>query len=580
MLTSLRVRDLAVLEDVEVSFEIGLTVLTGETGAGKSLVVDALSLLAGDRADASLVRAGAERAVVEGAFETSDPAVMALLCDAGLVEEQGEAGAIEVVIRREIARGGKGKLSINGSPAVLKTLVELAPRLLVIYGQAGARELLDASAPRDFLDRFAGLSEQASLTRSLFTQWQSLEEKRRRLFEMSADAGRRLDLLEFQIREIDSVNPRDGEEETLQTERLALSTVEKRGKLMGQAGAALESDDGGCLPALAAARKSMQSLADFDSLANGWIQALDEAEDRLSDIARSVARELSRLEADPNRLATVAERLDALAKLKRKYGPTLAEVMDYRERIGRERDELSDLSGSLARAEEAARKALSTFRSESLRLSEARRKAAPRLGSATERHLQDLAFLRASFSVECSLKGDVDSPFEIDGERVACGSYGIDQVSFSFAPNPGEPARPLSKIASGGELSRVQLALAAALDSGSQKLDRPSGRALVFDEVDTGVSGATAAAVGRKLRQLSKNEQILVVTHLPQVAASGTSHLAVKKEESAGRTKTTVRALSQAERMESIAALLAGAEVKEAAREHARQLLEGFLSQS
>jgi DNA repair protein RecN (Recombination protein N) len=573
VLTSLRVRDLAVLEDVEVTFEKGLNVLTGETGAGKSLVVDALSLLAGERADASLVRAGAERAVVEGSFESSDMELSAALRQAGLLDD--ETDSFEVVVRREIARGGKGRITINGSPAVLKTLLEVAPRLLVIFGQAGARELLDPAVPRELLDRFAGLEPLAASTASLYRVWQDLEESRERLSLLSKDSARRLDLLEYQIREIDSVAPASGEEESLAAERLSLSTVEKRGKLLSQVSEALEADEGGSLSTISAARKALSGLADLETTAGDWLKEIEELQDRLSDLARDVSRALERLEADPVRLAKIAERLDAIAKLKRKYGPTLTEVLEHRNRIGKEFDELENLAGNLAKAEAEAGTALKKYRQEALGLSSERRAASGSLATSVERHLADLAFLRASFSVDTVLRPDADSPVEAGGQTVACGPAGIDQVVFQFAPNPGEPARPLAKIASGGELSRIQLAVAAALDSSSFGQE-VSFRSLVFDEVDTGVSGSTAEAVGRKLRHLSKNEQVLVVTHLPQVAAAGTAHFSVRKEEVQGRTRTTVSRLAKKERVESIAALLAGSQISEAARQQAHQLLEGF----
>lgn len=585
MLVSLRVRDLAVLEDVEVSFRDGLTVLTGETGAGKSLVVDALSLLSGERADAGLVREGATRAVVEGAFESDDPAVFRCLAEAGLAPEEPGPGPLEVVVRREVAGGGKGRLFVNGSPAALRTLTEVAPRLLVLYGQAEARDLLDPAVPRELLDRFAGHLDAAERVASLWERFTLAEAERARIERSALDGAQRLDLLEFQVREIDAVKPVEGEEERLAAEKLALSSVEKRGKLLAEALAALEAEDGGALPALSAARKALAGLAEVDPDGGAALALVEEAVDRASDVAASVARALDRLEADPERLAAVAERLDALAKLKRKYGPALADVVAYRERIGRERDELSDLGAALAKAAQASREALEAFRAEALALSTARAAAAPRLGKDVGRHLSDLAFPRASFGVEVARRPDPSSPLQAGGERVACGPHGVDAVSFVFAPNPGEPSRPLTRIASGGELSRVQLALAAALaeeedrrEKGGRGRKRAGGpvRTFVFDEVDAGVSGATAEAVGRKLRTLASRDQVLVVTHLPQVAAAGERHLSVSKEVSGGRTRTSVAELSARERVEAIASLLSGAQVGPAARQQARQLLAAF----
>jgi DNA repair protein RecN (Recombination protein N) len=587
VLTSLRVRDLAVLEDVEVSFGEGLTVLTGETGAGKSLVVDALSLLSGERADASLVRGGAERLVVEGVFDCDDAAVAAALAEAGLADVGPGPAPFEVVVRREVAGGGKGRLFINGSPAAVRTLQDIAPRLLVLYGQAEARDLLDPAAPRERLDRFAGISEAVERTVALFSELRRRQAERDRIAGAAADRGKRLELLDFQIAEIDKIEPEAGEDERLSSEKARLSNVERVGKLLTDAVAALESEEGGAINAASAARRALQTLAEVDPSFSSKVSETTEAIERLQEVAFAASRELSRVEADPTRLAFVAERLDALAKLKRKYGAALEEVLAHREAIGREREELSDLEGSLKKAGDAASMAFEEYRKAALELSAARAAAAPRFSKAVESHLKDLAFLKASFRAEVSRRPDPESPFLAGGEKVAFGASGIDQVTFSFAPNPGESARPLAKIASGGELARVQLALAAALAEqetaalaaltarGAKSGGRRGGpvRTFVFDEVDAGVSGATAAAVGKKLRGLAAREQILVVTHLPQVAAAGEWHLAVSKETSGGRTKTRVTPLDGKGRVEAIAAMLAGSSVGDAARAHARQLL-------
>lgn len=579
MLSALRVRDLAVLEDVDVSLDTGLTVLTGETGAGKSLVVDALSLLSGERSDATLVRAGAERLVVEGSFETDDASVAAALASAGL-REAGGGGPTEVVVRREVSASGKGRLFIDGSPAALRTLAEVAPRLLVLYGQAEARELLDPAAPRGLLDRFGGLAEGAAEVERLHARWRERDADRERIAALGKDGPARLEVLEFRIGEIDRASPVAGEEESLAREKAVLSSVEKRGRLLADAVSALEAEDGGALPALAALRRTFAALAEIDPSAAERVAAVDGLVEGVSDLAASTSRDLGRLEADPARLAEVVERLDLLAKLKRKYGGTLEEVLAYREAIGRERDELADLEGALRKATAASDEAFARFRAAALELSTARAAAAPRLGKAVEKQLADLAFLSSSFRVEVSRKAAPDGAFLAGEERVAFGPHGIDVVSLAFAPNPGEPPRPLAKIASGGELSRVQLAVAAALAEAESARDGKRGgrrggpvRTFVFDEVDAGVSGATAEAVGRKLRTLAAREQVLVVTHLPQVAAAGERHLAVRKEVAGGRTRTVVTDLDEKRRVEAIAALLAGSSVTDAARRQARQLL-------
>ncbi|HQR47102.1 MAG TPA: DNA repair protein RecN, partial [Thermoanaerobaculia bacterium] len=528
---------------------------------------------------AGLVRAGAEKLVVEGAFDTDDAAVREALAQAGLADGDSDGG---LVIRREVAGGGKGRLFVNGSPAALKTLADVAPRLLVLYGQAEARELLDPAAPRELLDRYAGLSEEARRTAGLHREWRSRETDLERLRSAAEGRARRLELLDFQIREIDAVKPEEGEDVALSSEKGRLSNVEKVGNLLAAVSAALESDESGAIPAAAAARRALQSLEEVDAAYAARVAEVSEAIETLREVAFETAGDLSRLEADPGRLAFVAERLDALAKLKRKYGATLGDVVRFREEIGREREELSDLEGSVAKAEKASREAFEAYRKAALELSAARAAAAPRLGKAVRAHLTELAFPKAAFDVSVARKADAESPFAAGGERVAFAAHGIDVVAFTFSPNPGEPARPLPKIASGGELARVQLALAASLAEEEMRLGggrpRRGGpvRTFVFDEVDAGVSGATAEAVGRKLRSLARREQVLVVTHLPQVAAAGERHLLVEKETSGGRTRTRVAVLDERGRVEAIAGMLAGASVGPSARAQAKQLLSSY----
>ena len=356
------------------------------------------------------------------------------------------------------------------------------------------------------------------------------------------------------------------------------------GQLLATATGALESDESGAIMAASAARRALQQLEEIDSSYASRSASLASAIETMLQVAFETSRDLESLEADPARAAFVAERLDALAKLKRKYGPALADVLARREALGRERDELNDLEGAVRKAGDASEKAFAAYRRAALDLSAAREAAAPRLGRAVEAHLRDLAFLKSSFSAAVARREEEGSRFVAGGLRVSFGAHGIDQVGFAFAPNPGEPApRPLQKIASGGELSRVQLALAAALaaeeaaagERGPARREGPV-RTFVFDEVDAGVSGATAEAVGRKLRGLAAKEQILVVTHLAQVAAAGERHFSVSKEAAKGRTRTRVEALDFGGRVEAVAALLAGASVGEAARAQARQLLAGF----
>lgn len=567
MLCDLHVRDLAVLAQASVSFGPGLNVLTGETGAGKSLLVDSLALLAGARASTDLIRGGAERLVVSGRFEPVGEAWRRVLEAAGLAAvEEG------LVIRREIAASGPNRVFVNDQPVTVKLLSDLAPHLLRIHTQREELGLFSPELQRGWLDRSGG-DEARDLTARTASAWRAYREAADRLARSQGNERlriERIDLLRFQSREIDAARLQEGEEVTLRQERGLLRNSEAIAEALGAAHGELAEEEGAAVDRVAHAVRHLEAVAEWVPEAGEWIRELDEARIRLEEAGRALRGRLAEVEADPGRLDAVEERLAAVERLCRKYGEGSREILAYRRRIG---DELEDLAADDDRREDLERRAaaaLEAFRSIALELSGRRAEWGERLADGIHQELSDLAMAKARFAVRLEPLRDDSSPLSIDGQPVGMGEAGIDQVAFELTANPGEEPRPLARVASGGELSRVYLALQLAI--GNAPGSQPT---LVYDEVDAGIGGAEAAALGRKLQRLADERQILVVTHLPQVASFGDRHLRIRKRIVRERTEMSVEELDEAGRVEEVARMLAGREVTELSRSHAQELIGG-----
>ena len=570
MLVDLHLRNLAVLAGASVEFGSGLNVLTGETGAGKSIVVDSLALLGGARAASDLVRAGAEQLAVSGVFRLQGPgaaAAAALLGEAGV-----EVDGAEIVVRREIGREGRNRVFLNDQPVTLRLLAELAPLLLRIHGQ---REELGLAVPdlqRAWLDRSGG-DEAAALLDAVdkaYERWAGLAARLERLRGDARLRTERLDLLRFQLGEIDRVRPHAGEEDELRRERDQLRHREAIERGLGGALDLLLDGEASASDRLAGAREQLLDVA-------VWEPGVEEAARTLAELAASLgetARELRTLlpssDDEPGRLDAIEERLAGLERLMRRHGGSTVELLAARARIAEELGELEHDESHRDELEKEIAEALADYRRAALALSAGRERWGGGLSTRLTEELADLALERARLSVRLERRARADSPLEIDGRAVEFGSSGLDAVVFAFSPNPGEEPRPLGRIASGGELSRVFLALQLAARGEAVA----GGPALVFDEVDAGIGGAAAAAVGRKLQRLATAGQILAVTHLPQVACHADRHFKVEKRVEGGRTFAEVRALSAEERVEEIARMLGGAEITKRTRSHAAEMLE------
>jgi DNA repair protein RecN (Recombination protein N) len=553
MLRHLRVTNFAILSDVAVELGDGLNVLSGETGAGKSLIVDAVNLLRGGRASADIPRTGADEAVVEAIFEVPadlQPRVSQLLSDGGLAA--GEPG--EVLVRRVIHRGGKSRTYVNGGLTTAGRLAELGAVLVDLSGQHEHQGLVDPRRHLAILDAFTG---EAGLGEAMRTAWDQLAEVAADLSSLSGDEerrGERADYLRFQLEELDAAQPVAGEDEALTAERTRLAATEK---LRAAAGAAEELIYGGeaaAIERLDAASAELERVAGIDPRLAGPAQQLGEARALVDDAASALRAYGDHLDGDPERLAEIEDRLALLGRLKRKHGGSLDLVLERMATLGRELDDLDHRDERLAELGRAHAAAEKRARQAAQALAKSRRKAAERLASEVAATLADLGMGAARLRVA------VD-------ER-PLGPDGADKVEFLLAANRGELEKPLAKIASGGELSRIMLALKLAL----RRADEVA--TYVFDEVDAGIGGATAEVVGHKVRALSVHRQVLCVTHLPQIAAFADRHFQVAKGEIDGRTETTVKPLDAAARRDELARMVGGVTVTSEARAYADAMLQ------
>jgi DNA repair protein RecN (Recombination protein N) len=537
MLRFLSVRHLAVIDQLEVEFEPGLNVVTGETGAGKSMLVEAIDLLLGARASADLVRTGEDLATVQAIFERAD--------------------GREVIVRREISAQGRSRAFIDDALATSTALRELGSALVALHGQHEHQALLDASEHVDWLDAFDGAIEPASRVASACDEWRAASAALERTELDDREKRARIEIASFQLQEIEKIAPVDGEDHTLAARRSVLANAERLSRLSAEAYSALYEGEGAALGALASVWKRVDELASLDARFAPYAGERADIHARLSELAHMLRSYASSLEASPEELQRVEDRLAALERLKKKHGPSLADVLVRAETL---RTDLAEMDAGAERvAELTARKrdAAARFLDLARERSGRRRTAAVRLARALERDLGDLAMPKSR--AEVRLRTNEDS--------AVWSRRGIDAAEFLLSPNPGEEVRPLARIASGGELSRIMLALRMLV----ARDEAP--RTLVFDEVDAGIGGEAADAVGARLQALAAREQVLCVTHLPQIAARSDVHLQLTKQVRAGRTTIALTRLDVAGREFEIGRMIAGAEVSPQVRASARELL-------
>ena len=571
MLLELRAENYAVIDHAAASFGPGLNLLTGETGAGKSILIDALALLLGGKASSDVVRHGAEKAVLGCVFEAT-PGALVVLDRNGL---DAEAFSDDILLRREIGANGKGRVFVNNQPATVAVLRELAAELGLIHSQGETLGSFDQAQQRLLLDRFGGIAtERVSIA---FAAWRETVEKLRELESSEQDRLRMADLWRFQSKEIaDAQIVSEDEDAKLETEKRVLANAEKLYTAAMSAHESLYEGEGAAEATLAAALKQVEELAKYEPRFAEAAQQLAGAKAAVEDVSGAVRDFAETTQASPERLEEIEDRLATLDRLKRKYGQagaatTLADVVRFGEESAGRLAEVENRDEMLKELRAKLAKDAAAYRAAAKELSAARAAAAGKLEKLATVQINDLA-MKVSFRVEVAGSED----------EAAWTALGWDRIQYLIATNAGEPLKPLEEIASGGEMSRVMLALKVTVEESSAagagkskgKAQLPTPRMLVFDEIDIGIGGRAAEAVGKKLKALSKRQQVVCITHLPQIAAFADQHFVIEKTEKSGRTRTTIRRMEDGEREREVARMLSGAKLTEASLENARQLLE------
>ncbi len=582
MLTELHIRDLAIIDRLDLVFEPGFNVLTGETGAGKSIIIDAVNLLLGDRASADVVRAGAERTEVEGLFSLAAGAASRL---APLLAENGLEGDTpdELMLAREVRANGRSVARVNGRAVTTALLGEIGGRLVDVHGQGEHLSLLHEREHIGLLDRYAGINGQVAEMAELVRRVRDVRRELESLRQDARERARRIDLLTYQVEEIRAAALQPGESTELEGERRRLANAEQLAALTNEALQALAGgDDGeraGALDALGAAEQSLGRLARVDGTASPLAEQLDEAAALLDDLARELARYRDNIEFNPQRLAQVEERLHLIHSLQRKYGDTVEDVLAYGERAAAELETISHAEERIGDLEAEETRLLAEVGALGAILSAARRAAGQRMAAAIEAELADLHMAKARFAADIAWRQEpagaiVDAaaaqPAGQPAGRYGFDSHGLDSVAFLVSANPGEPLKPMARVASGGETSRLMLALKTVLGRADET---PT---LIFDEIDQGIGGRVGGTVGRKLWELTRGQgaggkhqppvsgtqppatshQVLCITHLPQLAAYGDAHFRVTKHVAGERTVTEVCALDDRARVDELAQMM------------------------
>jgi DNA repair protein RecN (Recombination protein N) len=569
VLVELRLENYAVIDNAAVEFASGLNLLTGETGAGKSILIDALALLLGEKASSDVIRTGAEKAVVSAVFEcqgSAQDSVEKVLQRNGL--DESEEGS--VIVRREIAAGGKGRVFVNNQAATVAVLRQLAPHLAIVHAQNESLSSFDAAARLELLDAFG--ASQLDPVAASYAAWKGILSRIEELEQGEQDRLRLVDLWMFQKREMEEAKLQAGEDEQLETEKRVLANAEKIYNAAMQAFDLLYEGDASTSSSLRAAQKQIAELARYEPKFQEALAALEAARISVEDVGATVRDYAGGIHASPEHLAEVEDRLALLDRLKRKYGPGLDDAIAFGADVARKLSEIENKDEILRQLRSQLAKAGEEYLLAARALSKKRHDAARSLEKLVEAEINDLA-MRSTFRIQIPSA-------EEEGNWTPSG---IDQVVYLIATNPGEPLRPLEDIASGGELSRVMLALKVSVEGGHVARTPSSAKAsttkavqrtMVFDEIDIGIGGRAAEAVGKKLKSLARSNQVLCVTHLPQIATFADHHYVIEKKERNGRTRTSIRPVLGEERTEEVARMLSGAKLTDTSRKHAEQMIK------
>ncbi|HVE55413.1 MAG TPA: DNA repair protein RecN [Pyrinomonadaceae bacterium] len=559
MLSLLKIKNIALIDELEIEFASGLNLLTGETGSGKSIIVDSLGALTGERVSSDLIKEGANQAQIEGLFTLrADPDLHEMFYESGI--ELDDSSETDLIVRRELALSGKNRIFVNNQLVTQAFLRKIGAFLVDIHGQGEQATLFNASTHLEMLDEFAGAE---SLGETVAAKYKKMASVRREIESLREDEAQKLqllDILQFQVDEIGKANLQTGEDEALEEEKKRLNNVEKLSSLSEESYLLLYENEEATVTTLEKVIRRIAELSEYESKFAEYNEGLANAQAVLEDLAFAVRDFRGSLEFSPERLAEIEDRLAEISRLKRKYGGTIETVLThFAESAERLRNiETADLREAELRKELSA--AREDYLKTALQLHEKREKSAKKLEKEIETNLKAVSLEKARFEVRLSGDQTDDKSFT---------AKGFDKVEFYFSANPGESVRPIGKVASGGELSRLMLIL-----NTTTKLSE-SAKTMVFDEIDTGIGGRVAEAVGLKLKELARTQQVLCVTHQPQVASLADHHFLVQKETVKNRTQIRLKELGEAEQVEEIARMLAGEKITDTARQHAREMLAG-----
>ena len=563
MIKEIRIRNFAIIENLAVNFEQGLNVLTGETGAGKSIILGALNLLLGGRADTDSIRSGETTAFVEGAFEVTDPATLDLIRECGIEMEDGE-----LLVKRQVSNAGKNRCLLNDSPVTVSTLAKIGDRLVDLHGQHDHQALLHPETHIDLLDLYGKSQELRNEFALNFSDYQTQAKK---LQSMKMDEQERLqkeEFLSFQLAEIDAAGLSEEEEEEIKAESHKLKHAEKIRAGLQQSQSLLTDDQGSILENLGQVLKELEAVLETDPGLAETVERSRSAYYELEEVVESLRGYNRSLEFNPNRLEEIEDRLAEINGLKRKFGNDITEILKRRDQIAEELQQLASNDENMKALEEELRQKEKVLSKLAIRLAEKRESAAKSFTASVEKELKELSMGNVQFGVRFDYPSDPDGFILFRKEKMKASATGLGTLEFMFSPNPGEELRPLVKIASGGEVSRVMLALKSILN------DQDTIPVMIFDEVDTGIGGGVAEKVGLKLQKVASTKQVLCITHLPQIAGLASSHFRIEKQIKSKRTHSTIHQLEHEERVEELARMSSGETITDASLEHAREMLK------
>ena len=554
MLTNLHIKDFAVIDELDLQFESGMTVLTGETGAGKSIIVDALGLILGDRADSAMLRSDAERCEITATFDiTNHKALVDLLAEQAIDTEDDE-----LIIRRVLNADGRSKAFINGSQTPIQTLKSIGELLVEIHGQHAHQSLLKRDAQRQLLDELGDHDATLKQVEDLYTEWRDVTRQLEELSGQGEDRESRLELLRYQVQELETLAPQPDEFEHLDAEYTRLSNANRLVEGAQQAHQVISEDDAAVTVLLKRSERDLRELARYDERLQAIAELLENAGIQLGEAGEELRNYLDRLELDPQRLQEVEQRLSDMHDMARKHHVEPESLPAHLTALQEQLQTLEASDEHYARLQSRQSELLDEYRTAAARLHKERQKVARTISETVTQQIRELGMSGGEFSIDVAAD-----------DQARPSPHGQDRIEFLVTANPGQPQRPLGKVASGGELSRISLALQviASSDSGTETM--------IFDEVDAGIGGSVAEIVGQLLRQIGQQRQVFCVTHLPQVASLGSQHLRVLKMTGEQDTRTRVTTLSADERVEEIARMLGGLKITDQTRAHAREMLAG-----